>query len=264
MAMTGMLPALYKHTGAFDAALGAGEAPAALTLSAALPGAGYGAGAAPPAAAIAFSPDAHYVLPTGAVVSIFINNTDGGEHPMHIHGHSFFVVASSARPDAEAAFAGNQLYRDVVSVAAGGWVKLLLVADNPGVWALHCHIDFHLAAGLMVELFEDLPALAGLAVPPQRVDRYAPFTGKEMTLGLRPEHLTEIKDQEKPNVVRFDATVDVLEPMGMETMVHFFIDGQPVCARIDPNTPAAPREILPLAADMNNMHLIENDSGKVV
>ena len=41
-------------------------------------------------------------------------------------------------------------------------------------------------------------------------------------------------------------------------------DGQPVCARIDPNTPAAPREILPLAADMNNMHLIENDSGKVV
>ncbi len=103
-----------------------------------------------------------------------------------------------------------------------------------------------------------------LAVPPQRVDRYAPFTGKEMTLGLRPEHLTEIKDQEKPNVVRFDATVDVLEPMGMETMVHFFIDGQPVCARIDPNTPAAPREILPLAADMNNMHLIENDSGKVV
>ena len=103
-----------------------------------------------------------------------------------------------------------------------------------------------------------------LAVPPQRVDRYAPFTGKEMTLGLRPEHLTEIKDHEKPNVVRFDATVDVLEPMGMETMVHFFIDGQPVCARIDPNTPAAPREILPLAADMNNMHLIENDSGKVV
>ena len=65
-------------------------------------------------------------------------------------------------------------------------------------------------------------------------------------------------------MVRFDATVDVLEPMGMETMVHFFIDGQPVCARIDPNTPAAPREILPLAADMNNMHLIENDSGKVV
>ena len=46
-----------------------------------------------------------------------------------------------------------------------------------------------------------------------------------MTLGLRPEHLTETHDSEKPGVARMDAPVDVVEPMGMETMVHFFIDG---------------------------------------
>jgi FtsP/CotA-like multicopper oxidase with cupredoxin domain len=152
MMMGGVLPALYKHTGAFDPALGVGEAPAALTFSAATP-AGHGAGNPPPATAIRYSPEAHYVLPPDAVVSVFINNTDTGEHPFHVHGHSFWVTASSAHPSAEAAFAGNPSRRDVVSVEAGGWVKIVFVADNPGVWALHCHIDWHLAVGLMASLF---------------------------------------------------------------------------------------------------------------
>ena len=162
----GALPALYKHVGAFDPALTAGEAPAALTLSAAAPP-GCGAGAAPPSAAVRYSPDAHYVLPAGAVVQVFINNTDGGEHPIHVHGHSFWVISSSQRPDAEAAFAANVARRDVVSVEAGGWAKIAFVADNPGVWALHCHIDWHVAAGLMIEMYEALPKLAGLQVPAQ-------------------------------------------------------------------------------------------------
>ncbi len=115
-------------------------------------------------------------------------------------------------------------------------------------------------SGLKVQLADGVK----LPIPPQRVDRYGPFKGREMTMGLRPEHLTEIHDQEKPNVVRVDALVDVVEPMGMETLVHYFIKGQPVCARIDPGTHAAPNEILPLAADLNNMHLIDNESNKVV
>jgi multiple sugar transport system ATP-binding protein len=52
--------------------------------------------------------------------------------------------------------------------------------------------------------------------------------------------------------------------MGMETMVHFFIDGAPVCARVDPATRAEPGEMLPLTADMNQMHLMDGGTGKVV
>jgi multiple sugar transport system ATP-binding protein len=115
-------------------------------------------------------------------------------------------------------------------------------------------------AGLKVRLANGMM----LPVPPQRVARYAPFKDREMTLGLRPEHMTEISDIEKPNVARLELLVDVIEPMGMETMVHFFIDGTPVCARIDPSVHAAPGELLPLAADMNKMHLIENETGRVV
>ncbi len=104
-----------------------------------------------------------------------------------------------------------------------------------------------------------------LAVPEQRAARYAPFKGKDMLLGVRPEHMFDYHEADmKPGFARLDAAVDVVEPMGMETMVHFFIDGTPVCARCEPATPAAPGEMLPLAVDLNNMHLMDPVSGQVV
>ncbi len=82
--------------------------------------------------------------------------------------------------------------------------------------------------------------------------------------GIRPEHLFEYHEQGKPGWSRVEMLTDVVEPMGMETMVHFFVDGAPVCARVDPATRAEPNEMMPLTADMNQMHLMEATTGKVV
>ena len=114
--------------------------------------------------------------------------------------------------------------------------------------------------GLKVQLADGTK----LAVPAQKVDRYGPHKGKKMTLGIRPEHLTETRENPKTGVQRMNALVDVVEPMGMETLVHFFIDGIAMCARVDPLTVARPNEILPLAVDMNNMHLIDDQTNKLV
>jgi multiple sugar transport system ATP-binding protein len=103
-----------------------------------------------------------------------------------------------------------------------------------------------------------------LPVPASRNDRYGPHKGKQMLFGLRPEHLTEPHDIDKPGVESMQALVDVTEPMGMETLVHFFIGDTPVCARVDPAAHAEPGKMMPLAANMNHMHLIEPDSGRVV
>jgi multiple sugar transport system ATP-binding protein len=103
-----------------------------------------------------------------------------------------------------------------------------------------------------------------LPIPSARQDRYSAYKNKSMLLGIRPEHLTEWHDNPKPGVARINALVDVVEPMGMETMVHFLVDRTEMCARVDPTTKAAPNQILPLAADMNHMHLIEPDTGLVV
>jgi multiple sugar transport system ATP-binding protein len=85
-----------------------------------------------------------------------------------------------------------------------------------------------------------------------------------MVFGIRPEHLTQRREEGRPGFEPVELLVDVLEPMGMETMAHFFVDGAPVCARLDPATEAAPDVMLALTADMNQMHLMEKDSGKVV
>ena len=103
-----------------------------------------------------------------------------------------------------------------------------------------------------------------LPIPPQRFNRYAAYKGREMILGLRPEHITEPQNAGKPGTAPMTCVVDVVEPMGMETLVHFFVSGEPVTARVDPSVDAMPEQTLALTADMNQMHLMEPDSGRVV
>jgi iron transport multicopper oxidase len=90
----------------------------------------------------------HYLVPYQAVVDIFLNNTDGGEHPFQLHGHTFWIVATSDYPEAESLYATDYIQRDTVSVPALGWAKIRFVADNPGAWFFHCHIEWHMSAGL--------------------------------------------------------------------------------------------------------------------
>ena len=83
-----------------------------------------------------------------------------------------------------------------------------------------------------------------------------------MILGLRPEGLTEPRG--KRDAAPFDARIDIVEPLGMETIVHFVIGGTTVCARVDPATQPKPGTTMPLNADMSQMHLINPESGLVV
>jgi len=62
-----------------------------------------------------------------------------------------------------------------------------------------------------------------LPIPGSRQERYGPHRGQEVLLGLRPEHLTDTREQGRPGVAPLTAKVDVVEPMGMETLVHFYI-----------------------------------------
>jgi len=131
---------------------------------------------------------------------------------------------------------------------------------SPAMNFLNCRVTDGTGGGLAVQVTDTIT----LPIPASRVDRYGKYKGREMVLGLRPEHLFEVRDNDKVGWARMQAPVDVVEPMGMETLVHFFLDGTPVCARVDPSTHAVPNEMVPLTADMNNMHLMEADGGRVV
>ncbi|MDL1894705.1 copper oxidase [Anaerolineae bacterium CFX7] len=61
------------------------------------------------------------------------------EHPMHLHGMSFKIVATDGNPVPEVA----QLTKDTIPVHPGERFDVEFVADNPGQWAFHCHILHH-------------------------------------------------------------------------------------------------------------------------
>jgi FtsP/CotA-like multicopper oxidase with cupredoxin domain len=90
-----------------------------------------------------------FVIPYNRVIDVFFNNTDGGEHPIHVHGHNFWIIGTSDYNNP-----GINVKRDVVSVPAYGWALIRFVSDNPGTWFIHCHIDWHMAAGFIATIIE--------------------------------------------------------------------------------------------------------------
>jgi multiple sugar transport system ATP-binding protein len=60
------------------------------------------------------------------------------------------------------------------------------------------------------------------------------------------------------------ACVDVTEPTGMETLVFFRVNGTDVCARTNPAAGAQPGRPLKMLADLGHMHLIDDESGRVL
>jgi multiple sugar transport system ATP-binding protein len=103
-----------------------------------------------------------------------------------------------------------------------------------------------------------------LPVPAANAARFASLNGKELLFGIRPEHITEPRRNDRDQQCEFAATLDVVEPMGMETMVYFTVDGQEICGRVDPGSAAGPGEPMRLYADMDRMHLIDPQTDLVL
>jgi len=68
----------------------------------------------------------------------------GMQHPIHLHGQRFLILAVNGIPNE------NLAWKDTVLVPAGGVVDILLDTANPGEWMLHCHIAEHLSTGMMM------------------------------------------------------------------------------------------------------------------
>jgi FtsP/CotA-like multicopper oxidase with cupredoxin domain len=74
----------------------------------------------------------------------FVNKTPM-PHPMHLHGHEFEVVEIDGER-----FSGA--VRDTILVTPGRRVVVAFDADNPGWWALHCHLLYHFEAGMFATI----------------------------------------------------------------------------------------------------------------
>ncbi|KAF9433580.1 hypothetical protein BGZ76_009255 [Entomortierella beljakovae] len=92
-------------------------------------------------------------------IEIILNNDDVGNHPFHLHGHVFQIVGrNDGFYDGSTPYVyyntTNPLRRDTVFVPSKTNVAIRFKADNPGIWLFHCHIEWHLQAGLAVTMVE--------------------------------------------------------------------------------------------------------------
>lgn len=81
----------------------------------------------------------------GERVEIIFRNLTMMSHPMHLHGHVFQVTQINEQPI-------DGAIRDTILVPPKTTVKVAFDADNPGLWALHCHNLYHMAGGMFSTL----------------------------------------------------------------------------------------------------------------
>ena len=62
-------------------------------------------------------------------------------HPIHLHGHFFELVNGADHM--------HQPLKHTVVVQPGGTATFDLTANEPGDWAFHCHLLYHMHAGMM-------------------------------------------------------------------------------------------------------------------
>ena len=84
----------------------------------------------------------------GERVEIVFRNDTGMTHPMHLHGHDVQVTEIDGT-NVQGAL------RDTVIVPPKSTIKVIFDANNPGVWAFHCHILYHAAVGMFTVLKYD-------------------------------------------------------------------------------------------------------------
>lgn len=75
-----------------------------------------------------------------------LRNVSQYQHPIHLHGMTFKVLASNRRR------IESPWFTDTYLLGKNETAKIALVADNPGVWMFHCHVVDHMETGLMAAI----------------------------------------------------------------------------------------------------------------
>ncbi len=83
----------------------------------------------------------------GENVRIRLGNIMEGAHPIHIHGHQFYVSAA----DGNSIHPNNRMLRSTIPVASGETWDVEFKANNRGIWPFHCHIPHHMANNMTEE-----------------------------------------------------------------------------------------------------------------
>jgi multiple sugar transport system ATP-binding protein len=95
-----------------------------------------------------------------------------------------------------------------------------------------------------------------LAVPPAKAGTLRTYKGQTVTLGVRPEDV-RVATAADPAQHVFDATVDVVEPLGAEILLDVRAGGTTIVARVEPSVRVKVHEAVRLAVNADRLHFFD-------
>jgi FtsP/CotA-like multicopper oxidase with cupredoxin domain len=87
-------------------------------------------------------------------VYMIVNTTIPVSHPIHLHGHDFFILAQGTNPWDGKYQTSNPPRRDTAVLPGNGYLVMAWETDNPGAWLMHCHIGWHTTEGFALQFVE--------------------------------------------------------------------------------------------------------------
>ncbi len=94
-------------------------------------------------------------------------------------------------------------------------------------------------------------------------ENIAAAVGKAVVLGVRPEDIyDDAATVEASPLSRFEAAVELFEPMGSEVYLYLDFNGSKLTARVRPDTVSRAGGNVTAAIDMNNAHLFDKETGE--
>ncbi|TDZ39180.1 Laccase-2 [Colletotrichum trifolii] len=98
-------------------------------------------------------------------VYLVIETTLAVPHPIHLHGHDFFVLAQGSGTYSSGSVAlatANPPRRDTAMLPSSGYLVMAWETDNPGAWLMHCHIGWHTSEGFSMQFVERAAEIAAM------------------------------------------------------------------------------------------------------
>ncbi|GAV71269.1 Cu-oxidase domain-containing protein/Cu-oxidase_2 domain-containing protein/Cu-oxidase_3 domain-containing protein, partial [Cephalotus follicularis] len=115
------------------------------------------------------------VLEYNTTVELVFQGTNllaGTDHPMHLHGYSFYVVGwglgnYDKHKDPLNYNLVDPPLQNTIALPKNGWAVIRFKASNPGVWLMHCHLDRHFTWGMqMTFIVKNGPGPEAQMLPP--------------------------------------------------------------------------------------------------
>jgi FtsP/CotA-like multicopper oxidase with cupredoxin domain len=145
----------------------------------------------------------------GERIRIRLINAGSLVHVMHTHGHSFKVIALDGNPLPP----GAQYVKDSVTIGPSERVDIELQANNPGVWMFHCHVEHHMANGMMTTIrYEGVaaPVMAHDSTPaPAAVAASAPLVSADDPAVVAATKITLVDNRFQPGSISVPAGATV-------------------------------------------------------